>query len=140
MEMGSSKQFLKNIPQPIKYSIGETLVELIRSFSIQDRDLTEKGTRAYTSMIRAYGEHQCQYIFRSEKLNLGAIATSYALLRLPKMPELKKLKQDQIDFVEAIVDYKDIKYSEKYREKARMDRVQKMLEDKKQHENNALEE
>merc|ERR1712070_956804 len=112
--------------QPITSSIGENLVELVRSFAIQDRDLMEKGTRAYTSMIRAYSEHQCQFIFRSEKLNLGAIATSYALLRLPKMPELKKLKQDQIDFVEAqAVDYKDIKYCEKSREKARMDRVKK---------------
>jgi hypothetical protein len=48
----------------------------------------EKGTRAFTAFVRAYKEHQCQFIFRFAKLDLGAMARSYALLRLPRMPEL----------------------------------------------------
>ncbi len=36
----------------------------IRQFVLQDRDILEKGTKAYTSYIRAYKEHQCAFIFR----------------------------------------------------------------------------
>ena len=36
----------------------------IRQFVLGDRDLLEKGTKAYTSYIRAYKEHQCAFIFR----------------------------------------------------------------------------
>ena len=36
----------------------------IRSMVMQDRDLLEKGTKAFTSYIRAYKEHQMQFIFR----------------------------------------------------------------------------
>ena len=36
----------------------------IRSFVLQDRDLLEKGTKAFTAHVRAYKEHQCSFIFR----------------------------------------------------------------------------
>lgn len=36
----------------------------IRELVCKDRDILEKGTKAYTSYIRAYKEHQCSFIFR----------------------------------------------------------------------------
>ncbi len=36
----------------------------VRNLVLQDRDILEKGTKAYTSYIRAYKEHQCAFIFR----------------------------------------------------------------------------
>jgi ATP-dependent RNA helicase DDX55/SPB4 len=36
----------------------------IRGIVLKDRDLLEKGTKAYTSYIRAYKEHHCAFIFR----------------------------------------------------------------------------
>jgi ATP-dependent RNA helicase DDX55/SPB4 len=36
----------------------------LKSLVLQDRDLLEKGTKAFTSYIRAYKEHQCAFIFR----------------------------------------------------------------------------
>ena len=36
----------------------------IRQFVLHDRDILEKGTKAYTSYVRAYKEHQCAFIFR----------------------------------------------------------------------------
>ena len=36
----------------------------IRQFVLGDRDLLEKGTKAYTSYIRAYKEYHCAFIFR----------------------------------------------------------------------------
>jgi ATP-dependent RNA helicase DDX55/SPB4 len=36
----------------------------IRDLVLKDRDMLEKGTKAFTSYIRAYKEHVCAFIFR----------------------------------------------------------------------------
>lgn len=36
----------------------------LRDIVLKDRDMLEKGTKAFTSYIRAYKEHQCAFIFR----------------------------------------------------------------------------
>lgn len=46
-----------------KISIPDVLPK-VKSLVLQDRDLLEKGTKAFTSYIRAYKEHQCAFIFR----------------------------------------------------------------------------
>ena len=61
----------------------------VLSLVMSDRDYLEKGTKAYTSYIRAYKEHECSFIFPFSGLDLGELATAFCLLRLPKMPELK---------------------------------------------------
>ena len=40
------------------------VLDKIRGLVMDDRDVLEKGTKAYTSYIRAYKEHQCSFIFR----------------------------------------------------------------------------
>jgi len=94
----------------------------IKELVIQDRDLLEKGTKAYTSYVRAYKEHNCAFIFRFVSLDLGALATSFCLLRLPKMPELRDKK---VNFkpVGPEVDIYAIKFKDKAREKARQKRL-----------------
>eukprot|EP01083_Nonionella_stella_P281879 959348_1 len=96
----------------------------IRNLVLGDRDLLEKGTKAYTSYIRAYKEHQCSFIFRIASLDLGVLATSFCLLRLPKMPELRD-KHEKLNFKSAgpEVDIFAIQYKDKNREKARQKRL-----------------
>lgn len=100
------------------------ILPIILSHVIKDRDILEKGTKAFTSYIRAYKEHQCAFIFRFASLDLGALATSFSLLRLPKMPELKD-KLGKLSFVPAgpEIDIYAIKYKDKVREKARQKRL-----------------
>jgi ATP-dependent RNA helicase DDX55/SPB4 len=83
--------------------------------------LLEHGTEAFIGFLRAYKEHQCSYIFRMEGLDVGAVARSYALLRLPKIKELR-LKGD-IDFVPDEIDTSLIPYKHKAREVARQKRL-----------------
>jgi ATP-dependent RNA helicase DDX55/SPB4 len=40
------------------------VLPLMRELVVKDRDLLEKGTKAFTSYIRAYKEHRCAFIFR----------------------------------------------------------------------------
>ena len=96
----------------------------IRKLVLKDRDVLEKGTKAYTSYIRAYKEHQCGFIFRFASLDLGVLATSFSLLRLPKMPELRD-KLGKINFKPAgpEVNIHAIAFKDKSREAARQKRL-----------------
>lgn len=96
----------------------------IRKLVLKDRDVLEKGTKAYTSYIRAYKEHQCGFIFRFASLDLGVLATSFSLLRLPKMPELRD-KLGKINFKPAgpEINIHAISFKDKAREAARQKRL-----------------
>mmetsp|Transcript_4431 Transcript_4431/g.6775 ORF Transcript_4431/g.6775 Transcript_4431/m.6775 type:complete len:555 (-) Transcript_4431:189-1853(-) len=117
------------------------IVRQIKDATLKSRDLLEKGTRAYTSYIRAYKEHQCGFIFRMKSLDLGKLATSFCLLKLPKMPELANV-HTKLDFKpEQNVEFYKIPYEDKVREQARQKRMkdeakqeklQKQREEKKQ--------
>ena len=51
---------------------------------------------------------QCRFIFRAEELDLGRLATAFALLRLPRMPELRSLG-DLPNFTPSLVDPNTVK-------------------------------
>jgi ATP-dependent RNA helicase DDX55/SPB4 len=42
----------------------EDILPNITKLCLKDRDVLEKGTKAFTSFIRAYKEHHCNFIFR----------------------------------------------------------------------------
>ncbi|KAF9957584.1 ATP-dependent rRNA helicase spb4 [Mortierella alpina] len=90
-----------------------------------DRDLHDKGTMAYVSFIRSYSKHEASFIFRSRDLDLGALARGYALLRLPKMPELKNEKSGGgiQGFVPADIDMDKYKYQDKQKEAVRVKKL-----------------
>ncbi|KAG8967007.1 ATP-dependent rRNA helicase spb4 [Tulasnella sp. 425] len=67
----------------------QLLKKQVQQLVLQDRDLHEKGIVAFVSFVRAYSKHEAAYIFRLQDLNLVAVASSYGLVKLPIMPELK---------------------------------------------------
>ncbi|CAB9499959.1 dependent rRNA helicase [Seminavis robusta] len=103
----------------------ENVLPKVREIVLKDRDMLEKGTKAFTSYIRAYKEHQCAFIFRFASLDLGFLATSFCLLRLPKMPELRDNKGRLANFCSAgpEVNIYGIPYLDKVRESARQKRL-----------------
>ncbi|KNC85309.1 hypothetical protein SARC_02492 [Sphaeroforma arctica JP610] len=64
-----------------------------RDVALQDRSVYEKGLTAFVSFIRSYREHKCSIIFRVRDLDMLGICRSFALLTLPRMPELKSVSQ-----------------------------------------------
>ena len=42
----------------------ENILPILTNLVVQDRDLLEKGTKAFISYVRAYKEHHCAFIFR----------------------------------------------------------------------------
>lgn len=93
----------------------------VKALALADRAMFDRGMRAFVSYVQAYAKHECSLIFRIKDLDFASLARGFALLRLPKMPELKGKKFP--DFTETTVDTNTIRYKDKHREKQR----QKML-------------
>ncbi|KAJ5035622.1 uncharacterized protein L3040_008087 [Drepanopeziza brunnea f. sp. 'multigermtubi'] len=89
----------------------------IRSEVLADRALYDKGQRAFVSWVKAYSKHQANSIFRVADLEWTALGNAWGLVRLPKMPELKKWDGDKTLGVK--LNLSEYEYKDKVREKAR---------------------
>jgi ATP-dependent RNA helicase DDX55/SPB4 len=69
---------------------------------------------AFVSFIRAYKEHQANFIFDLAQLDVGALANQFGLPVLPKMPELKSLNVS--NFQKLDIELDQIKYLNKDKE------------------------
>ena len=101
------------------------VLSALRKEAEEDREVMEAGTRAFVSYVRGYKEHHCKFIFRIQDLSLGRLATSFALLRLPRMPEVKKVNKGSIEhFTPSLVDPESVRFKDKGREKQRQQLIQ----------------
>ncbi len=99
----------EGVQTKVHKGVPEGVQEALRRLSEQDRDMMEKGIKAFVSFVRAYKEHQCKFIFRLADLDLARFATALGLLRLPKMPEMRKTKKGREGFQESSVDPNNVK-------------------------------
>ncbi|XP_045432040.1 ATP-dependent RNA helicase DDX55 isoform X2 [Pipistrellus kuhlii] len=106
--------------QPQKHTAD--LLPKLRALALADRAVFEKGMRAFVSFVQAYAKHECSLIFRLKDLDFAALARGFALLKMPRMPELRG--QQFPDFVPVDVNTDTIPFRDKIREKQR----QKLLE------------
>lgn len=124
---------LQGIPlqeKPCPSSVTD-VTPLLRQAALSDRDVMEKGLRAFVSFVRGYKEHHCNYIFRWKELELGRLGMAFGLLQLPAMGELKRIRNAAKHFqgVEG-VDFDTIRYRDKGREKQRKQKLKSLsLED-----------
>uniref|UniRef100_A0A8C2DZX2 ATP-dependent RNA helicase n=1 Tax=Cyprinus carpio TaxID=7962 RepID=A0A8C2DZX2_CYPCA len=100
----------------------------LKAMSLGDRAMFEKGMKAFVSCVQAYAKHECSLIFRIKDLDFAALARGFALLRLPKMPELRG--KTFPDFKQEAINTDSIRFKDKNREKQR----QKWLADLKEKE------
>ena len=98
----------------------------IRQLNCTNRDVFEKGMRAFPSFVRAYREHACRYIFRVKELDMGAMLTLFGLIKIPIMPETKHVS----GFEEETIDIRAIPYVDPVREKARKKRLDEEIHTK----------
>nr|GMD52975.1 DEAD-box ATP-dependent RNA helicase 18 [Ipomoea batatas] len=121
---------IRRIPLEARECFNEApdIVPEIRLAAKKDRDVMEKGIRAFVSYIRAYKEHNCSYIFRWKELEIGKLGMGYGLLQLPSVPEVKHHSLSTESFIPVKdINLEEIKYKDKSREKQR----KKNLEAKK---------
>lgn len=103
----------------------ERLEGSLRTCVRRDRDLLERGSRAFMAHLRAYKDHRCEFIFRFNQLDLGGLANALALLRLPKIPELSGRGAPRVRGFAPDFTFKTeaVPYLDKSREKARLKRL-----------------
>ncbi|XP_036027831.1 ATP-dependent RNA helicase DDX55 [Onychomys torridus] len=101
------------------------LLPKLRAMAMADRAVFEKGMKAFVSFVQAYAKHECSLIFRLKDLDFASLARGFALLRMPRMPELRGRQFP--DFVPTDIDTNTIPFKDKIREKQR----QKLLEQKR---------
>ncbi|XP_019711996.1 ATP-dependent RNA helicase DDX55 isoform X4 [Hippocampus comes] len=89
----------------------------VKALAQADRAVFEKGMKAFVSYVQAYAKHECSLIFRVKDLDFSSVARGFALLRLPKMPELRG--KSFPDFQPVALDTDTIRYKDKQREKLR---------------------
>ena len=106
---------------PIEETSRKAMREKLVSLTLSDRDIYDKGLQAFVSWVRAYKEHEAKFIFRLSNIDLGGLAQSFGIVKLPKMPELKL--KPTICFTEVQCNVDDIKYKDKTREKQRLVRM-----------------
>ncbi len=92
---------------------------LLRVYACYDRAILEAGSTAFMAFLRAYKEHICNYIFRFDQLNIGSVARSFGLLRLPKIPETRGVRGRPIVFETSSINTGIIPYRHQAREEAR---------------------
>ncbi|XP_004635928.1 ATP-dependent RNA helicase DDX55 [Octodon degus] len=108
------------------------LLPKLKALALADRAMFEKGMRAFVSHVQAYAKHECSLIFRLKDLDFASLARGFALLRMPRMPELKG-KQFP-DFVPVDVNTDMIPFKDKAREKQRQKLLEQQGKDKTENE------
>lgn len=53
-----------------------------------DKDLVDKSQDAFVSFIRYYKEHQLTFIFNFSLLEIGQVANSFFLFKIPRVKEI----------------------------------------------------
>ncbi|KAI5798939.1 ATP-dependent rRNA helicase spb4 [Geopyxis carbonaria] len=97
----------------------------MREIVCKDRALHEKALKAFVSHVRAHSKHQTTSIFRVADLDWGDLARSFALLKMPRMPELRKAGLDPgaidlgLDEASAAVDLEALAFRDKAKEAVR---------------------
>jgi ATP-dependent RNA helicase DDX55/SPB4 len=90
----------------------------IRDLVVTDLAFHEKAQKAFVSWVQSYSKHQASSIFPVSQLDWEDVGNAWGLLKLPKMPELKKWDGDRSLGVD--INPKELKYKDAAREKRRL--------------------
>ena len=94
-----------------------TATEAVRKVVLADRALHDKAQRAFVSWVKAYSKHQASSIFRISDLDWEDLGNAWGLLKLPKMPEVRRWEGDKSLGVN--LDFGAFAYKDKLREQQR---------------------
>ncbi|XP_040432414.1 ATP-dependent RNA helicase DDX55 isoform X2 [Cygnus olor] len=106
------------------------LLPKLKSMALADRAVFEKGMKAFVSYIQAYAKHECNLIFRIKDLDFASLAKGFALLKMPKMPELRG--KCFADFTPVAVNTDSIPFKDKNREKQRQKQLEQQRKERQE--------
>ncbi|MCJ1384518.1 ATP-dependent rRNA helicase spb4 [Xylographa soralifera] len=95
----------------------DSVIGKLRKTVLTDRAFHDKAQRGFVSWVKSYSKHQASSIFRVSDLDWEDSGKAWGLLKLPKMPELKRWEGDKSLGVR--VDFLNYAYKDKQREQVR---------------------
>lgn len=98
----------------------------IREIVLSDRVFNDKAKRGFVSWVRSYSKHQASSIFRIGDLDWEDLGNAWGLLKLPKMPELKKWEGDKALGVD--INWNAYAYKDRKREEVRKQAIAERTE------------
>lgn len=103
---------MKELPQPNP----EELKTRISGAILKDRDILDKAQNAFVSFVRYYKEHNLEFIFSFKTLDIGSVANSFFLIKIPRVKEIlgKKIEGFKGD---SSLDVEAIPYADKNKER-----------------------
>ncbi|XP_062999924.1 ATP-dependent RNA helicase DDX55 [Elgaria multicarinata webbii] len=104
----------------------------LKSLGLADRAVYEKGMKAFVSFVQAYAKHECNLIFRLKDLDFASLARGFALLKMPRMPELKG--KCFPNFTPVDIDTDSIAFRDKNREKQRQNFLEQRRKQRQEEE------
>lgn len=109
---------------------------IILEWMLRDRENFDMAVRAYVSYIRFYSKHRATSIFRLACLDYLGYAKAYGLFRLPAMPELKFIPEDEMPtdgwLVDpSIIDLDGYAYANEKKEREHLAKIRKAEEERK---------
>lgn len=100
-------------------SLPRNVTAKLRETVLQDRALHDTSQRAFVSWVRSYTKHEARSIFRVNDLPWEDLAEAWGLLKIPKMPELKKSGWAGDRNLVKDIDWEHYAYRDKQRERLR---------------------
>ena len=91
---------------------------------LKDRHLVDKSQDAFVSYLRYYKEHQLSFIFAFSLLDIGQVANSFFLFRLPRVKEILGKRVDGFK-TRHDVDINKIEYKDKNQTKQHEEHLKK---------------
>uniref|UniRef100_A0A2M4BHJ5 ATP-dependent RNA helicase n=1 Tax=Anopheles marajoara TaxID=58244 RepID=A0A2M4BHJ5_9DIPT len=107
---------LKQLKLQTDESVADSTLATLHRLQQEDRATFDKANRAFVSHVQAYSKHECNLILRVKDLDLGKVATSYGLLQLPRMPEMKPHFAESFKGPDGAVDVWTLRYKDKQKQ------------------------
>jgi len=85
-----------------KWCFKNEIFQSLKQINLSDKWIYDKAVKALISLIRFYQEHDLKYIFDVKRIDIGNLANSFKLLRLPRIKEIIGKK------IENFVQYNEI--------------------------------
>lgn len=112
-----------------------TLLAQTRAWAVADRDVLEKGVKAYTAFVRGYSEHHCKVALPLERLPFGRLAKGFGLVYAPAIWDIaaypkKRKGQELPGFEELEANVAQIEFLDRNKQKMRLQSVARRQESK----------
>lgn len=95
-----------------------------KNWLLEDRSRYDHAIRSYVSFMRYYSNHIAHSIFRLAELDYLGLAQMYGLVRFPKMPENKYIKDFPEDgWIDQSIDFDTYSFKDPVKEASRLEEL-----------------